>query len=101
MQDLEKILSYLIDEKSCTEVVAEQVAAKLTKYNDIKAEFLRWLETGKYPTEDAIAVNGYTAAKISEIAPVLDGAGVYNFLVTLRDNPEEARRIIAEGFVAK
>lgn len=101
MQDLEKILDYLMDEKDCTEVAAGQVAAKLTKYDDIKTEFLGWLATGKYPVDVAVTVNGYTAVKISEIAPVLDGAGVYNFLVTLRDNPEEARQIIAEGFVAK
>lgn len=101
MQDLVRIEMYLVNEKSCTEVVAERLAEKLTKYDDIKNGFLHWMKTGTYASEETLEVAGYTPAKIHEIAPVLDGAGVYNFMVTLRDDPEEAQRIIDGGFVAK
>lgn len=46
-------------------------------------------------------IGGYTAKTIHEIAPQLVGIGVYNFLVTLRDDPEGAKEIIDEGFVVK
>lgn len=101
MQNLSRILTYLLDEKSCTDIIAEQLAAKLTKYDDIESEFIQWLDTKEFPAESTLSVGGYTAAQIHKLAPVLDGAGVYNFLVTMRDNPGEAERIMTEGFIAK
>jgi len=35
------------------------------------------------------------------LAPFMDGVGIYNFLITLRERPENAKRIIAEGFPRK
>ena len=48
-----------------------------------------------------LEVNGYTAGDICGMAPLLDGIGVYNFLVDLRDNPEAAQKAIDSGFVVK
>lgn len=101
MNDVSKILNYLMNEKDCTEIVADKLTAKLTKYDDIKQEFLHWLETGEFIKDNPLRVGGYTAMEISAMAPMLDGAGVCNFMVTLRDDPETAQEIIDDGFSVK
>lgn len=93
-----QILKYLAEEKHCFGMAAEHTLAKITKYDDIKQEFLRWLEQRNYDNEDALIVEGYNARTLYDLAPQLDGAGVYNFLVDLRDQPDVAKKIIAEGF---
>ena len=49
-------------------------------------------------SEGGVEVDGYRAQDIYEMAPMLDGIGVFNFLVTLRDDPEEGEKMIEEGF---
>ena len=94
----ERIEGYLRDEKKVeSSVVREMLRKKVMKYDDIASEFLQWLETRGYD-ENGLEVGGYTAKKIVELAPRLDGIGVFNFLVTLRDDPEEAKKYITEGF---
>ena len=69
---------------------------------DIMEEFSNWIENNSFPTdENAIVVNEYTAKKIKEIAPALSGLGVYNFLIDLREKPEEARQVIEDGFIIR
>lgn len=96
----EKIEEYLRGERQVeSEVVREKLRQKVMKYADIAQEFETWLAEREY--RDGVEVQGYSAKKISEIAPGLSGIGVYNFLVTLRDDPEEAKKIIDEGFMVK
>ena len=64
-------------------------------------EFTKYLNQRTYDIKDAIEVNGYTAKKISELNPSFKASGVYSFLQLLRDNPEEADRIIKAGFPNK
>lgn len=97
----EKVRKYLEDEAGDeSEVVQEMLLEKVMKYDDIAAEFGRWLEARDY-AGSKLEVGGYTAAEIYRMAPMLDGIGVYNFLVTLRDNPKVAREIIRSGFAVK
>lgn len=97
----DRLEKYLIEEKKVeSEVVRRMLMAKVLKYDDIAAEFARWLDVRNYD-EPGLVINGYTARKIYELAPKLDGIGVYNFLVTLRDDPEEAAEIMREGFVVQ
>lgn len=97
----EKLERYLTDECQVkSPVVRSILQEKITRHDDIAEEFETWLETRKY-RGGRLEVGGYTAEKIHELAPGLNGIGVYNFLVTLRDNPEEAKRIINEGFKEK
>lgn len=98
---MDLITRYFIEEKSVTEVVAKVLAAPLLKYDDIKEEFLYWLENRTFDCPSPINISGYTAATISEIAPHLDAAGVYSFMVTLRDNPSKAQNYIENGFPRK
>ncbi len=95
------IVDYLINERQLSPYAAERVAAKVQRYEDIKAEFLHWLETRRYDAADPVVVNNYTAAQIAELAPGLDGIGVYNFLTDMRDDPEYGERTIREGFIVK
>lgn len=94
-----KIEQYLVEVKKVeSPVVREMLRNKVTKYDDIAGEFMKWLETQKY-ADDGLVVGDYTAKQIYEMAPELDGIGVFNFLVTLRERPEEARKIIESGFM--
>lgn len=95
------IIKYFIEEKSVTEVVAKVVAKPLLKYDDIKKEFLYWLENRNYDCPNPISINGYTAASVAKIAPHLDAAGIYGFMVTLRDNPIKAQEYVDNGFPRK
>lgn len=96
----EKIADYLINERGLVPAVAERVGKKVLRYDDIKAEFLHWLETRAYDAENPVIVNDYTAAQIAELNPNFDGIGVYNFLTDMRDDPEYAQQVISEGFIA-
>ncbi len=97
---MDRIMTYLIETLNQSERTAKRNSAKLSKYDDIKSEFETWIDTQEYPVE-GIEIEGYNAAKISELAPFMNGVGVYNFLVTLRDNPKLARQAIFEGFPRK
>lgn len=97
---MDKIMNYLVGTLNQTERAAKRNSAKLSKYDDIKSEFETWIDTQEYPT-DGIEIEEYNAAKISDLAPFMNGVGVYNFLVTLRDNPALAKQTIAEGFPRK
>lgn len=98
---MEKIVRYFIEEKSVTEVVAKVLAKPLCKYADIQHEFIYWLDNRTFDIPNALVINGYSAGKIHETAPFLDAAGVYNFMVTLRDNPKKAEDYIKKGFPRK
>lgn len=97
---MNKIMNYLVDTLNQTERAAKRNSAKLSKYDDIKSEFETWIDTQEYPA-DGIKIEGYNAAKINDLASFMNGVGVYNFLVTLRDNPEYAKQTIADGFSRK
>lgn len=98
---MDKIIHYFTSEKGVTEVVAKVLAKTLAKYQDIESEFIYWIDNRDYNAPDAVEIDGYSAKKISEIAPSLDAAGVYNFMVTLRDDPEKANGYIKNGFPRK
>jgi len=98
---MEKILNYLINEKQQKPVVANKIASSFERHADIKAELEKWIESRIFPTDDKLTIEGCTAKMIYDLAPFMDGVGVYNFLVTLRERPENGKRIIAEGFPRK
>ena len=98
---MSKITTYFIQNKKTTPTVAMVLAKSLEKYDDIKNEFIYWIDNNSFDCNNPISVNGYTARHIHEMAPHLDGAGVYNFMVTLRDKPEKAQEYIDNGFPEK
>ena len=96
---MDTIIEYFVVEKKETLVVAKVLARTIEKYEDIKSGFLDWLITREYSLTPE--VGGYNAVKIHEMQPFLDAAGVYQFLVTLRDNPEKAQQYIDNNFPRK
>lgn len=92
----DKVLEYCTKELRVSPEEAERLFKKVSKYEDIYSEFLSWIDNRKYT--NGIIVEDYSSEQIHELAPSLSGIGVYNFMVTLRDNPELAREIIQSGF---
>ena len=97
----EKIVNYLVRARNQKPEVAAKIASSFERHDDIRAELEKWIEGKEYPKDKPLAIEGYTAEKISKLAPFMDGVGVYNFMVTLRERPDNAKRIIAEGFPRK
>lgn len=98
---MDKIRDYLTQELQMKPFVANMMVTRLCRYDDIRAEFYNWLDTRSYQTENPLQVEGYTAADIAALAPFMDASAVYGFLVTLRENPKDAKDIIARGFPRK
>jgi len=98
---MEKIINYLINERNQKPEIAAKIASPFGRHDDIRAELETWLERRAYPKDNPLTIEGYTAEMISKLAPFMDGVGACNFLVTLRERPENGKRIIAEGFKRK
>lgn len=98
---MEKIISYFVNEKGVTEVVAKVLSKNISKYQDIKDEFIYWIDNRSFQLQNPVEINGYNASIIHKKAPFLDAAGVYNLLVTLRDNPDKALEYLKNGFPRK
>ena len=95
------IMEYLLKEKKMTEIVAKRTEEKISKYEDIRKEFESWITNKSYNTDSPLIIGGYSAQDISKLAPFMDGLGVFNFLVTLRDDPIKAKEYINSGFKRK
>ena len=94
---MEQIKVYLKSEGLDDGAIQRRIA-ELMRHADIAAEFEAWVQGGAGAYLDGVIVEGYTARRIKELAPFMNGAGVYSFLVTLREKPERAKEYIAEGF---
>lgn len=77
--------------ESATQGSAEGILDGESSSNSAKASLPEGLPAG-------VSVEGYTAKKISELAPFMNAVGIYNFLVLLREQPEKAKVYITEGF---
>ena len=98
---MKSIVNYLVNERKQKPEMAEKITFQIEKHDDIRDELEQWVEKREYPQDNPLTIEGYTAAMISKLAPFMDGVGVYNFLVTLRERPDNGKRIIAEGFKRK
>jgi histone deacetylase complex regulatory component SIN3 len=94
------VLNHLLTEEKMTEKVALQIARKLERHPDILEEFIKWLQTKQYPVHDAIRVEGYTAQTLSD-STYLHPVGSYNYLIYLREKPEEALCNLKQGLPRK
>lgn len=95
--DESRIIQYLRKKGVKNPVVAGNLTAKVTKYDDIKQELMNWLKTREFK-DDGLEIEGYRAKDIAKLAPFMDGVGVYNFMVDLRETSEVAKKHIADGF---
>ena len=98
---METIVNYLVNVRNQKPEVAAKIASPLARHDDIRAELEEWIARQEYPLDNPLTIEGYTAEVISKLAPFMDGVGIYNFMVTLRERPDNGKRIIAEGFPRK
>jgi len=95
---MDKILNYMINTLGRKHNYAAKVAAPFAKHDDIRIELEQWIDRQVYPQEAPLMIEGYSAEMIAKMAPFMSGIGVYNFLITLREHPDEGKSIIGEGF---
>ena len=78
------------------------LSRKLNRYErnkDIGLEFCQWIKTGKFvPAGVCVEIEGYSAEKLANLSPFLNGDGAFEMLIDLRENKEKALRQIADGF---
>ncbi len=98
---MEKIINYLVNERNQKPNMAAKIASPFEKHGDIRAELESWIDSQRYPADNPLTIEGYTAEMISKLASFMDGVGVYNFMITLRERPDNGKRIISEGFPRK
>ena len=98
---MDKIIDYLVNKRNQKPDAAAKIASSFIRHSDIREELENWIDQRKYPHDNPLSIEGYTAEAISKLAPFMDGVGVYNFMVTLRERPDNAKRIIADGFKRK
>lgn len=94
---MERIREYA-EQLGLSEVTIQQRMAEFARHADLAEEFEAWIRQGQGIFPNGIKVEGYTAKKINELAPFMNGVGVYNFLINLRENPKIALGYIEEGF---
>lgn len=70
---------------------------KLSKYTDIYSEFTDVIKCGKWMNKHtAISVEGFTAEQLNSSYP-LSLLGAYNYLIFLRESPNEALEALRKG----
>jgi len=94
-------MNYLLHEKKMTEIIATRHEEKVSKYEDIRQEFEFWIQNKTYNADSPLMIDGYTAQGLYNLAPFMDGLGIFNFMVTLRENPVKAKEYIDGGFKRK
>ncbi len=82
-----------------SEKVLKGFENNLTKYDDIKDEFLHYVRTGENLSK--IKVEGYSVKDILNLNKTFHVIGAYNFLIFLREDPLTALDIIKKGFPIK
>ena len=92
------LFAYMTDEAEVPSERAEGYLAQFKNHPDICLEFEQWVKTREFNFENPITAEGYSASDIAEMAPFLSGLGVYNFLVSLREETEFALLVIKLGF---
>jgi len=95
----ETILNFLTIEMKIPKKVAEDNIVKFQRHPDIMDEFDDWIKTRVFP-ENAVSVEGYSAELLNKTT-FLSVVGSYNYLISLREKPEESLKRLKEGFKIK
>lgn len=94
------ISEYIINALGKNQEQAKKAYEKLCRYEDIRNEFYNYVMNEEFPKENIISVEGYTAEQLCKTT-MLNPLGAYNYLIYLRDNPEEALSNLKEGLPRK
>lgn len=95
----EQIRDYLLSEGGLSEHRADASISKLAKHKDIYLEFSEYIIKRKFP-ENGITVCGYNAETLHQNFP-LSPLGAYNYLIYLKEHPQEALADLKAGLPTK
>lgn len=99
----DKIITYLINIAKLTEKRALASYEKLNQHEDILNEFANCINEEQFNyCDNGIIVEGYSAKSLKEkVGNKLSDLGVYNYLIYLRENPDEAKQNLDVGLPVK
>lgn len=99
----DKIITYLINIAKLTEKRALASYEKLNQHEDILNEFANCINEEQFNyCDNGIIVEGYSAKSLKEkVGNKLSDFGVYNYLIYLRENPDEAKKNLDAGLPVK
>lgn len=99
----DKIITYLINIAKLTEKRALASYEKLNQHEDILNEFANCINEEQFNyCDNGIIVEGYSAKSLKEkVGNKLSNLGVYNYLIYLRENPDEAKQNLDVGLPVK
>lgn len=103
MEELKRetaILACLKGEFSMSPERAEAAYKKLATHPDILNEFYFYANNGRFISFDPITAEGYSAQGLCETT-YLSPIGAYNYLIYLREHPEEALQDLKDGLPRK
>ena len=86
---------------AAAQIPAALIDEKIEKFNrhpDIMKEFECWIKQKEYKRDSAIEIEGYTASKLAELSPLINGEAAFVLLIELRENPKKALKRINKGF---
>ena len=101
------IMEYIINALGKNQEYAKKAYEKLCKYQDIRNEFYNYVMNEEFPKENIIKWMNqpefkrvYSAEELCNTT-ILKPLGAYNYLIYLRDNPEEALANLKAGLPIK
>lgn len=89
------IKNYLKEKLHLNEYRCEQECQGIHRYDDIEQEFVDYI-LNKWNEDQLIEVEGFTAKILHEEYP-LSILGAYNYLIYLREKPQEALENLKKG----
>lgn len=94
----EKAVSYLKNSCGMDEEQISSTIKKMKKYPDIYREFQDCVKNGKteFPRIQPVIEQGYTAERLFNETS-LEPVGAYNYLIFLRESPEQALEALKKG----
>lgn len=96
---MNKVIEQYYKDAHIMPLLLKKKMAAFEKHPDIAGEFEYWIINKQYC--DGVTVEGYTAKRIAELSPYMDGEGAFILLIELRENLDKAKQRIAAGFKLK
>jgi len=98
---MDKIIAkYLIDECNKSEAFAASCIQKITAHPDIMTAFVEWIHVRDFRLISAPVVQGIDVIQL-HMTGKLTPVGVFNYLIYLRNKPEEALEALQSGLPRK
>lgn len=94
------IKEYLIKECGMSRKAAQDAFDKLYKHYDLLNEFYFYVKNGRFESYYPSTAEGYSAQQLYETT-YLTPIGAYNYLIYLRESPEEALENLEKGLPRK